>query len=60
MTSKESTRPLRVLQLTDPPLMASVDGALPGVNTRDSVDAVIAEVLKSRGQADFILALVHI
>tara|TARA_R110002110_G_scaffold98380_3_gene251842 strand:+ start:702 stop:1508 length:807 start_codon:yes stop_codon:yes gene_type:complete len=56
MTSKESTRPLRVLQLTDPHLMASVDGALLGVNTRDSLDAVIAEVLKSRGQPDLILA----
>ena len=36
--------------------MASVDGALLGVNTRDSLDAVIAEVLKSRGQPDLILA----
>src|SRR5680860_370755 len=56
MTSKETTRPLRVLQLTDPHLMAGADGALLGVNTRDSLDAVIAEVLKSHGQPDLILA----
>lgn len=36
--------------------MASADGALLGVNTRDSLDAVIAEVLKSHGQPDLILA----
>lgn len=56
MISKEITRPLRVLQLTDPHLMASADGSLLGVNTRDSLDAVIAEVLKSHGQPDLILA----
>lgn len=36
--------------------MANADGALLGVNTRDSLDAVIAEVLKSHGQPDLILA----
>lgn len=56
MTSKQTTRPLRVLQLTDPHLMASAEGELLGVNTRDSLDAVIAEVLKSHGQPDLILA----
>ncbi|MGO1500898.1 MAG: 3',5'-cyclic-AMP phosphodiesterase [Marinobacter sp.] len=56
MTSKQTTQPLRVLQLTDPHLMASADGALLGVNTRNSLDAVIAEVLKSHGQPDLILA----
>ncbi|MBK1874729.1 MULTISPECIES: 3',5'-cyclic-AMP phosphodiesterase [Marinobacter] len=56
MTSKETARPLRVLQLTDPHLMASADGALLGVNTRDSLNAVIAEVLASHGQPDLILA----
>src|SRR5690554_8188890 len=56
MTSKETARPLRVLQLTDPHLMANADGALLGVNTRDSLDAVIAEVLKTHGQPDLILA----
>ncbi|MDO6443895.1 3',5'-cyclic-AMP phosphodiesterase [Marinobacter sp. 2_MG-2023] len=56
MTPKVTTRPLRVLQLTDPHLMSSADGALLGVNTRDSLDAVIAEVLRSHGQPDLILA----
>ncbi len=56
MTLKEISRPLRVLQLTDPHLMADADGALLGVNTRDSLDAVIAQVLKSHGQPDLILA----
>ncbi|WP_100641256.1 3',5'-cyclic-AMP phosphodiesterase [Marinobacter salexigens] len=56
MTSTETARTLRVLQLTDPHLMASADGALLGVNTRDSLDAVIAEALKSHGQPDLILA----
>ncbi|RBW48144.1 3',5'-cyclic-AMP phosphodiesterase [Marinobacter sp. F3R11] len=56
MTSKVTARPFRVLQLTDPHLMISADGALLGVNTRDSLDAVIAEVLKSHGQPDLILA----
>ena len=56
MTSTQTTRPFRVLQLTDPHLMASEDGALLGVNTRDSLDAVIAEVLKTHGQPDLILA----
>lgn len=56
MTSKDTNRPLRVLQLTDPHLMASVDGALLGVNTRDSLDAVITQALESHGQPDLILA----
>lgn len=56
MTTKEHARPLRVLQLTDPHLMARADGELLGVNTRDSLQAVIAEVLKVHGQPDMILA----
>lgn len=56
MISHKTTPPLRVLQLTDPHLMASADGALLGVNTRGSLDAVIAEVIKSHGQPDLILA----
>ncbi|MEH6561547.1 MAG: 3',5'-cyclic-AMP phosphodiesterase [Marinobacter sp.] len=56
MISKQATRPLRVLQLTDPHLMASAEGALLGVNTRASLDAVIKEVLKSHGQPDLVLA----
>lgn len=56
MTTTENARPLRVLQLTDPHLMAGSDGTLLGVNTRNSLDAVIAEVLRSHGQPDLILA----
>ena len=56
MTTKEQARPLRVLQLTDPHLMARADGDLLGVKTRESLQAVIAEVLKAHGQPDLILA----
>lgn len=56
MSMKEHPRPLRVLQLTDPHLMARVDGDLLGVTTRESLQAVIAEVLKVHGQPDLILA----
>lgn len=44
MTQRDSHPPLRVLQLTDPHLMADPAGELLGVNTRDSLDAVIAQV----------------
>lgn len=50
MTKPTTARPLNVLQLTDPHLMASADGALLGVNTRDSLAAVIDEVLRNHGQ----------
>ncbi|HCL38440.1 MAG TPA: phosphodiesterase, partial [Marinobacter hydrocarbonoclasticus] len=56
MTKPTTARPLNVLQLTDPHLMASADGALLGVNTRDSLAAVIDEVLRNHGQPDLILA----
>ncbi|WP_203301712.1 3',5'-cyclic-AMP phosphodiesterase [Marinobacter sediminum] len=56
MTTKDKNRPFRVLQLTDPHLMADASGELLGVNTRDSLDAVIAEAVKSHGQPDLILA----
>lgn len=36
--------------------MATYDGALLGVNTRDSLDAVIAQALRDHGEADLILA----
>jgi len=52
----DEPRPFRVLQLTDPHLMAQADGALLGVNTRDSLQAVIDEVLKVHGQPDLVLA----
>jgi len=56
MSDHQPARPLRVLQLTDPHLMARGDGALLGVNTRESLSAVIDEVLRSHGQPDLILA----
>ena len=56
MTDNDDQPPLRVLQLTDPHLMADPAGALLGVNTRDSLDAVIAQVLRDHGQPDIILA----
>ncbi|MGB1950373.1 MAG: 3',5'-cyclic-AMP phosphodiesterase [Marinobacter sp.] len=56
MNEKENPRPLRVLQLTDPHLMADPAGALLGVNTRDSLDAVIEQVLAQHGQPDLVLA----
>lgn len=48
--------PLRVLQLTDPHLMARAGGALLGVNTRDSLDAVIRQACKVVPEPDLILA----
>lgn len=56
MTQPANARPLKVLQLTDPHLMANPDGALLGVNTRASLSAVIAETLRRHGQPDLILA----
>ena len=56
MSDPKSARPLKVLQLTDPHLMAREDGALLGVNTRESLSAVIEEALRSHGQPDLILA----
>ncbi len=54
MSDPKSARPLKVLQLTDPHLMAREDGALLGVNTRESLSAVIEEALRSHGQPDLI------
>lgn len=48
--------PVRVLQITDPHLMADPDGALLGVKTRDSLDAVIAHAQADPRAPDFILA----
>ncbi|PXX89395.1 3',5'-cyclic-AMP phosphodiesterase [Marinobacter vulgaris] len=56
MTKIDRPLALRVLQLTDPHLMADPGGELLGVNTRDSLDAVIAQVLHDHGQPDLILA----
>lgn len=54
--TNDKTRPVRVLQLTDPHLMADPAGALLGVTTRDSLDAVIDKVLQTHGQPDLVLA----
>lgn len=56
MTTKDKTRAFRVLQLTDPHLMANASGELLGVNTRSSLNAVIENVLETHGQPDLILA----
>ncbi|HLV77160.1 MAG TPA: 3',5'-cyclic-AMP phosphodiesterase [Marinobacter sp.] len=56
MTKPPTARALRVLQLTDPHLMADAEGALLGVNTRASLAAVIDEVLSHQGRPDLILA----
>lgn len=47
---------LKVLQLTDPHLMADPAATLLGVNTRDSLDAVIASVKADGFAPDLILA----
>ncbi len=56
MTDTEKAFPLRVIQLTDSHLMAEPSGALLGVNTRDSLDAVIALALQDSVTPDLILA----
>lgn len=56
MTRKDESRALRVLQITDPHLRADPAGELLGVNTRDSLDAVIEQVLRDHGQPDLVLA----
>ncbi|AZT82823.1 3',5'-cyclic-AMP phosphodiesterase [Marinobacter sp. NP-4(2019)] len=56
MTRKDKPRALRVLQITDPHLLADPAGGLLGVNTRDSLDAVIDKVVRDHGQPDLVLA----
>ncbi|MBE02640.1 3',5'-cyclic-AMP phosphodiesterase [Marinobacter lutaoensis] len=56
MTRPDKAPSLRVLQITDPHLMARAEGALLGVNTRDSLSAVIGEARRHHGQPDLILA----
>ncbi|NWO08375.1 MAG: 3',5'-cyclic-AMP phosphodiesterase [Alteromonadaceae bacterium] len=56
MTESRKQPPLRVLQLTDPHLMADEQGSLLGINTRDSLNAVIDEALSAHGQPDLVLA----
>ena len=50
MTRPDKAPSLRVLQITDPHLMARAEGALLGVNTRDSLSAVIGEARRHHGQ----------
>lgn len=56
MTQSNRTPVLRVLQLTDPHLMADPSGALLGVNTRDSLDAVITRAQQEYPSPNLILA----
>lgn len=55
MTQSDEAKCLRVLQLTDPHLMADPHGELLGINTRDSLDAVIAQVRRERPAPDLVL-----
>ncbi|WP_148861685.1 3',5'-cyclic-AMP phosphodiesterase [Marinobacter fonticola] len=54
--SRTSTPTLRILQLTDPHLMADPDGELLGMNTRDSLDAVMALASKEPHAPDLVIA----
>ncbi|WP_404368220.1 3',5'-cyclic-AMP phosphodiesterase [Marinobacter sp.] len=56
MMPLSSRPPFRVLQLTDPHLMADPSASLLGINTRDSLDAVIGQVKKDGFSPDLILA----
>lgn len=56
MTENDRHQPLRVLQITDPHLMADSAGELLGVRTRDSLDAVIAQARRDHARPDLILA----
>lgn len=46
----------RVLQITDPHLMADTEGTLLGVRTRDSLDAVVQCASRQYGHPDLLLA----
>src|SRR5690554_7943003 len=56
MSDHRSGRTLTGSRLTDPQLIAREDGALLGVNRRESLSAVIEEALRSHGQPDVVLA----
>lgn len=55
MSIQSLSQPLRVLQLTDPHLKARRDGQLMGVNTQDSLAAVIDAAINRCGQPDLVL-----
>ncbi|MGB5306003.1 MAG: 3',5'-cyclic-AMP phosphodiesterase [Gammaproteobacteria bacterium] len=52
----ESSRVIRVVQITDTHLYADASGCLLGLNTEQSLQAVVADVRKNRLPADLILA----
>lgn len=54
--SPANGRAARVLQITDPHLMADTGGSLLGVRTRDSLDAVVKCARQHYGQPDLLLA----
>lgn len=56
MTRTHNDPALRVIQLTDPHLMADPSGTLLGVNTRDSLAAVVALAKQDTAAPDLILA----
>ena len=51
-----SAEPLHVLQITDPHLMGVPEGRLLGINTRQTLEAVLAHVRVHYGQPDLVLA----
>lgn len=51
-----SVEPLHVLQITDPHLMGDPESRLLGMNTRQTLEAVLAHVRNHYGQPDLILA----
>ncbi|WP_203143874.1 3',5'-cyclic-AMP phosphodiesterase [Marinobacter mangrovi] len=56
-SDKPSSAPLRILQITDPHLMADPDGVLLGMNTRESLEAVLALAAEAEVAApDLVLA----
>lgn len=52
----KSRQAINILQITDTHLFASHDGCLLGLNTEESLQAVIADARARHGQADMILA----
>ena len=46
----------KILQITDPHIFESADGCLLGLNTRDSLDAVIEDIKQHHLDSDLILA----
>lgn len=51
-----SAKPLHVLQITDPHLMGDPEGRLLGINTRQTLDAVLDHAHRRHRQPDVVLA----